>query len=140
MTDLKYAKKNYQDLRPILEALSRHDFHISVENEPYTRFVAEWLYYKDYKGRPVYYIAHYSEQNGDLMADPEIEFSIDEISQTVEPIIFRNDYAGRFDEVYREIGGKVMYSKSLRISLDSFLHTWLRNLKHQGFIKLIEAM
>lgn len=120
MTELKHAKQNYQDLRPILEALSRHDFHISVENEPYTRLAAEYLYFSDYKGRPVYYIAHYSTQNGDLMADPEIEFAV--------------------DEVYKDVDGQMMYSQRLRVSLDAFLHTWLKNLKRQGFIKLIERM
>ena len=140
MTELKHAKQNYRDLRPILEALSRHDFHISVENEPYTRRVAEFLYFSDYKGRPVYYIAHYSTQNGDLMADPEIEFAVDEAAQTVEPVLFRNDYAGRYDEVYKDVDGQMMYSQHLRVSLDEFLHTWLKNLKRQGFIKLIERM
>lgn len=140
MTELKHAKQNYQDLRPILEALSRHDFHISVENEPYTRLAAEFLYFSDYKGRPVYYIAHYSTQNGDLMADPEIEFAVDEAAQTVEPVLFRNDYTGSYDEVYKEVDGQMMYSQRLRVSLDAFLHTWLKNLKRQGFIKLIERM
>ena len=140
MTELKHAKQNYQDLRPVLEALSRHDFHISVENEPYTRLAAEFLYFSDYKGRPVYYIAHYSELNGDLMADPEIEFAVDEAEQPREPILFRNDYAGRYEEVYREVDGQLMYSQRLRANLDEFLHIWLQNLKRQGFIKLIEEM
>lgn len=140
MTELKHAKQNYQDLRPILGALSRSDNHISVENEPYTRLAAEYLYFRDYKGRPVYYIAHYSTQNGDLMADPEIEFAVDEAAQTVEPVLFHNDYTGSYDEVYKEVNGQMMYSQRLRVSLDEFLHIWLKNLKRQGFIKLIERM
>jgi hypothetical protein len=140
MTELKHAKQNYQDLRPILEALPRHDFHISVENEPYTRLAAEFLYFSDYKGRPVYYIAHYSEQNGNLMADPEIEFAVDEAEQTIEPVLFCNDYTGSYDEVYKEVDGQMMYSQRLRVNLDEFLHIWLKNLKQQGFIKLIKEM
>ena len=88
----------------------------------------------------MYYIAHYSEQNGDLMADPEIEFAVDEDAQTIEPVLFRNDYTGSYDEVYKEVNGQMMYSQRLRVSLDEFLHIWLKNLKQQGFIKLIKEM
>lgn len=34
----------------------------------------------------------------------------------------------------------MMYSQRLRVSLDEFLHIWLKNLKQQGFIKLIKEM
>lgn len=84
--------------------------------------------------------AHYSEQNGDLMADPEIEFAVDEAEQTIEPVLFRNDYTGSYDEVYKEVDGQMMYSQRLRVNLDEFLHIWLKNLKQQGFIKLIKEM
>ncbi len=140
MTELKYAKQNYKDLQPIFSALRRNDFYIKVENEPYTRFAAEFLCYGDHKGRPVFYIAHTFVQNGDLMFDPEVRFSIDEAEQTVEPLSFRNDCAGSYEEVYKEIDGKLMYSQRRRAELDDFLHKWLINLKHQGFIKLIEAL
>ena len=140
MEKLKFAKQNYSEMRPILDALKRRDNHISVENEPYTRFAAECLCFTDYKDRPVYYIAHYSEQNGDLMADPEIEFAVDEAAQTIEPRLYRSDYAGRYDEVYKEKNGDLMYSRRLRASLDDALHYWLANLRRQGFIKLIEEL
>lgn len=89
---------------------------------------------------PVYYIAHYSELNDDLMADPEIEFAVDEAAQTIEPVLFRNDYTGSYDEVYKDVDGQMMYSQRLRVSLDEFLHIWLKNLNQQGFIKLIKEM
>lgn len=140
MKELTFAKQNYKDLRPLLEALARHDNYISVENAPYLRFAAEYLYYSDYKGRPVYYMAHRDVQNGDLMADPEIDFAVDEAAQTIEPLLFRNDYIGAYDEVYKEVNGQTVYSPSRRASLDEFLHDWLQNLKRQGFMKLINEM
>ena len=43
-------------------------------------------------------IAHYGEQNGDLMADPEMTFTI--VVGEYYPISFRNDYLGRYQEVF----------------------------------------
>ena len=43
-------------------------------------------------------IAHYGEQNGDLMADPEMTFTI--VGREYYPISFRNDYLGRYQEVF----------------------------------------
>lgn len=134
MTALRHATTNYRAVKPILDSIDRNGGYISIENEPYTRLAAERLGWNDYKGRPVYYIAHYSEMNGDLMADPCVEFSVDHETGAIEPQNYRNDYMGRFDEVYIEKDGKTLYSQRLRVSLDEFMHTWLRNIKEQGFI------
>ena len=82
-------------------------------------------------------ISHTGIQNGDLMRDPEMVFQI--ISQEgitlAEPLSFRNDYMGVYQEVYRynDHGQPSHVDKSLKAELKSFARMWFRNLKHQGF-------
>lgn len=137
MTTLRHATTNYREIKPLLDAIDSKDGYISIENEPYIRLAGERLEWYDYKGRPVYYIAHYSEMNGDLMVDPCVEFAVDHEAGTVEPLNYRNDYMGKFDEVYIERDGKTLYSQRLRVSIDDFLWHWLKNIKEQGFFDKI---
>ena len=73
-------------------------------------------------------IAHYYEQNGDLVADPEITARINFDNSTAEALTFQN-FMG-FRAVYPE--GKNINLK-LKKTLNSFLNYWLTNLKEQGF-------
>jgi len=75
-------------------------------------------------------MTHYGEQNGDLMADPDMEIKIYKEQQTAEALSFQNDYMGIYQVVYPE-AGKV-YPK-LKKELNTFLNQWLSNLKIQGF-------
>ena len=77
-------------------------------------------------------IAHNFIQNGDLMADPDMEVKIDLSSRTAEALTFQNDCLGVYQVVYPE-PGKVCLA--LKRSLNQFLGTWLDNLKLQGFLK-----
>ena len=49
-------------------------------------------------------IAHYGEQSGDLMADPEMEFTI--IGGDYYPISFRNDYLCKHNSIFEDDGIK----------------------------------
>lgn len=134
MTELKHATTNYKALLPFIEGMNDDNNHRRFLSGAYMPLVVEWLYYSDYKGRPVFSLAHYSELNGDLMRDPEMTVSIDFTSGKVEPQTWRNDYIGRNDEVYKtDCNGQLLYSQRLRTSLDEFLWLWLKNLKNQGF-------
>jgi len=75
-------------------------------------------------------LTHYGEQNGDLMADPDMEIKIYKENQTAEALSFQNDYMGVYQIVYPE-AGKV-YPK-LKKELNIFLNQWLTNLFTQGF-------
>lgn len=84
----------------------------------------------------VWSLAHYGEQNGDLMADPMMDFLVTP-SQFVYPICFRNDYAGIYDEaVYFEGGRLSKYCFSTYNSLRSFSEIWLRNIEQQQLLKV----
>lgn len=58
-------------------------------------------------------LAHYGKQNGDLMADPDMEFEIGE--DYIKPLTYQNDYMGYFTD-----------------NPDTeFANMWLRNIKEQ---------
>lgn len=80
-------------------------------------------------------IGHYSEQNGDLMSDPQMEIRVRSeklLPGTCEALTFRNDYAGLFQEVYPD---ETHVRPILKKELNGFLKMWLNNLKSQGFYK-----
>ena len=83
-------------------------------------------------------ICHYGEQNGDLMRDPDMVFEIHAWADApaAEPLSFRNDYMGLLQEVYRydDHGRKTHVNAQLKQELTSFVRTWFKNLKDQGFL------
>ena len=76
-------------------------------------------------------VAHYSLQNGDLMADPEMEFTI--VCGDYYPISFRNNYLGRNDNVFGEDG----INLALQADLTAFANQWMRNIAVQQNIQKI---
>jgi len=49
-------------------------------------------------------IAHYYEQNGDLMRDPEMTFAVDNKKQTLTPLTYTQDNMGLYQDVYDDNG------------------------------------
>lgn len=79
-----------------------------------------------------YYIAisHYYEQNGDLVPDPDMILRVDISMEIVEALVYR-DYRTE-DEVYDNYMNPERFSPKMKKSQNSFLETWLKNLKKQG--------
>ena len=75
-------------------------------------------------------MAHNFVQNGDLMADPDMEIRIDVENKVAEALTFQQDSLAIYQEVYPEPG---MVNVRLKRELNSFLNQWLNNLKMQGF-------
>lgn len=135
MKPTRYASCNYKRLLPLIQGMGEDDNHRRYESAGFMPLVIEYLYTADRHGNPIFSISHYGEQNGDMMADPDMELAIDFTAGTVEPLTFRNDYMGMYQEVYkRNAAGQLVYSPRLRSSLDDFLRQWLGNIKEQGFI------
>ena len=76
-------------------------------------------------------IAHYGEQNGDLMADPEMTFTI--VDGKYYPISFKNDYVGRYQEVfdYDEDGKPEAIDIKLQSNLTDFANAWMKSIQEQ---------
>src|SRR5712691_6013333 len=104
---------------------------ISIENEPWMRLVIEVLPEPGPDGHPVLSVAHYGEQNGDPMRDPEIlaEVIIDKDGRRLWPFYYRNDYvpAERRNR-WRDGDGSVMCLPTVTKDLETFMRTWDENL------------
>ncbi len=83
-------------------------------------------------------VAHNYLQNGDVMADPDMQMEIADFLRGPElyPYTFQQD-PGIYQEIYTlDETGKV---KGVRVKLQkelrSFVRTWGANLRKQGFLK-----
>jgi hypothetical protein len=96
-------------MRMILNILSRAGgWHpslcLKIENLPYTELVIEAIDEPGPIGLPAISFAHYGEQNGDLMRDPEMCFKLAvQNGPELVPFYYRNDLAG-IEQWSRNIG------------------------------------
>lgn len=78
-------------------------------------------------------LAHNYVQEGDVMADPDMEIAIYHAGRMAEALTFQQD-PGIYHEVYEydDDGRKVRVNIRMKIELNTFLVQWLKNLKMQG--------
>ena len=79
-----------------------------------------------------YSVAHYYEQNGDLMADPDMTFYRTEDGQFY-PCSFQQDSLAVYQEglEIREDGTIVSLHETVQASQADFANTWMRNIADQ---------
>jgi hypothetical protein len=79
-------------------------------------------------------IAHYYEQNGDLMADPDLVVEV--IRQTGEwlPVSFQQDNLGIYREAVTVQGDGLVVRSRLVDDLRQFMRIWDSALREQGFV------
>ena len=116
--------------------------YLRLENPPFMRLVIEVIGGPYPNGAYELSIAHYSEQNGDAMRDPEITFLVVPLaeSSTWTPLTYENSYLGAYQivaEVSREGLIKVKQSPWMK-ELRCFANQWDLNIKHQGFMEVFE--
>jgi len=80
-------------------------------------------------------LAHNGIQNGDVMADPDVQVKIYPEMKAAEALTFQNDYLGIYQEVYPEPG---KYYPKLKKELNEFLNDWLKNMIEVQEYKLAE--
>jgi hypothetical protein len=112
---------------------------IKIENEPYMVLCIEWIG-TGLRGFPLVSIAHYFEQNGDLMRDPDIEAEYDAVTDNWFPLSFRQDSTGTMQEVSRVHQGRVQVDKRPYEQLRLFMVVWDRNIREQGFLTEAKRM
>lgn len=81
-------------------------------------------------------VAHYYEQNGDLMRDPDMEFL--KVGVDFYPVYFRQDGGGARETeaaVYDSDGKIESYDLKVQAKLASFADQWMRNIKEQQNLK-----
>jgi hypothetical protein len=77
-------------------------------------------------------IAHYYEQNGDLMADPEMIIIYSKALDVFFASYFKQDNLGiEEDSIIMEQGEIKGYRAKMQADHAAFANLWLRNIKHQ---------
>jgi hypothetical protein len=123
------------DTRGGLEALK--DRPIRLEVPGFMRLVIEHVGTGPRSGELVS-VAHYGEQNGDLMRDPEIVFEV--ADGQWQPVSIQQDYVGSYREaVVGGADGKVYVRPAEVRDIAAFARIWDRNIKHQGFVDAAEV-
>ncbi|MGH9607443.1 MAG: DUF6908 domain-containing protein [Terracidiphilus sp.] len=115
----------------------RPTLYLKIENPPYMALVIEAVPEPGPLGAPAISIAHYGEQNGDLMRDPEMCFELSKpplCGAELSSFYFRNDYLGveQFSR-YRD-GDNYVFVSGLYQQHETFARQWDRNIRAQGFL------
>ncbi len=123
----------------ILQAASplRTGFHFRIENAPWQPLVIEDIQQRGPNGLPVISVAHYGEQNGDLMRDPEMLFELARRGDEIElsPYYWRNDYVGIEEYSAIEQEDHWLVFTDLKRRHCEFAKTWDANLRAQGYLE-----
>jgi hypothetical protein len=99
------------------------EFHLQLEHLPYLPLVIE-------RHRNEVAVMHYFIQQGDVMMDPELTFSLPAWS----PTSITQHPVGVYRQVYVMVNGRQMMNPRLLRELEAFARTWAQNLRAQGFI------
>jgi hypothetical protein len=100
---------------------SQLDFHVRFEMPGYQRLVIE-------RHGELISVAHYFEQNGDLVSDPEVELHYPTWTPTAitQSIGYRR-------EKFIEREGQTFVDAKFHREVSSFLSMWARNIQAQGW-------
>ena len=111
-------------------------FAISIKNKPYMRLAIEGIGCSP-DGRQLVSVAHYYEQGGDLMRDPEMTFLV--ALEGWLPVTFQQDGGmPLYQEAIIFDGSRVLTRPKLFRQLKSFARTWNKNIGEQGFVEAAE--
>ena len=109
--------------------------YLRIENAPYMALVIEATGESGPMGLPVLSVAHYCEQNGDLMRDPEMCLELASDAESIlDPFYFRNDYLGVEQWSRNLVRGQYIALTALHEHHKRFAIEWDNNLRLQGFL------
>ena len=114
----------------------RPTLYLKIDNPPYMALVIEAMREPGPLGLPALSIAHYGEQNGDLMRDPEMCFELSKPvggKLTLDPYCWRNDYIAVEQFSRMIVRGHYIALPGLHSQQERFAAAWDKNLGLQGF-------
>ena len=119
--------------------------YLCIENPPFMRLVIEVISPLFPNGICELSVAHYGEQNGDAMRDPELTFLVipsENGEWQWQPLSFLNDYVGihQLAAEHDNFAHLRVCDAKLSKELSEFAEMWDRNVKHQGFIEAFHRM
>ena len=124
----KRAKKVMDELTGYIDGANDHK---KIDNTNGTFMPVHVEHIGPCKLGQIFSVAHYYEQNGDLMRDPDMEF-IKGGDDEYYPISFRQDAPFVRDEpVNWEADDIVSYSEASQTALVRFANMWMKNIKEQ---------
>ena len=116
----------------------RPTLYVKIENPPYMALVIEAVPEPGPLNLPAISVAHYGEQDGDLMRDPEMCFELAKPPLSgvgLSAYYYRNDYLGvEQHSRYRE-GNDYVFVPDLYEQHGSFAELWDCNLRDQRFLE-----
>jgi len=127
----KLNKQSTQTMNKMVEMLE--DGYIKIDNNTGSFMALSFEQIFENEKFKIYSVAHYYEQNCDLMADPEMCFILDKTSAEYFPSYFKMDgFLGREEESVLIEHGTI---KGLRTKMQAdhttFANMWLKNIKYQ---------
>lgn len=133
---MKMSKNVYEMIYSKLQQIGILDETGKMQAE-YMKFVSEGLMDLNVDNllNDMIALAHNGIQNGDVMADPDVQVQIYPETKSAEALTFQNDYLGLYQEVYDE--GKC--NESLKKDLNEFLSDWLETIIEVQEYKLAET-
>lgn len=128
-------EKNFDRLMAIAPGLDEKLINYKSGDEIYGKSVSRGymdlnfeLLFKD-KGGFHFAMSHYYKENGDMIADPDMEILINIEHRTIEALHFQDRF--HYEEVYDDKISRKRVDKKEQISQNNFLGEWLKNLKKQ---------
>jgi hypothetical protein len=114
--------------------------YLKIDNPPYMELVIEAMDESGPCGLPSLSVAHYGEQNGDLMRDPEMCFELGFAGGAhLNCFYYRNDYVG-IEQWSRFISdGNYAYHTELHRQHQEFAKLWDKNLRSQRFAEVFHT-
>jgi hypothetical protein len=120
------------------------DRPIRIEMKGYDRLCIEHVGNAPTDGLVLVSVAHYFEQNGDLMSDPEMTFEVNPsddkengwLSGSWRPASITQSPMGVYREaVFRDDAGRTLIRPKLVAELKGFARMWNRNIGEQGYLE-----
>jgi hypothetical protein len=115
----------------------RPSLYLKIENPPYMELVIEAVDESGPCGLPALSVAHYGEQNGDLMRDPEMCFELGFAGGAhLNPFYWRNDYVAieQWSRFIEE--ANYCFHRRHHQQHERFAKNWDNNLRLQGFAEV----
>jgi hypothetical protein len=126
---IKISKQAKCVLDQLTEGLTESSHHRKIDNTPgFMSVHVEHIGQCDLG--PMFSVAHYYEQNGDLMKDPDMTFLRGEDGQYY-PLEFQQDPVIYQCAVEWEDGKIARVNQKLQRDLAKFAGMWMRNIKAQ---------
>jgi len=109
--------------------------YLKIANPPYLQLVIEAVDESGPMGLPAISVAHYGQQNGDLMRDPEMCFELVR-EDRLDPYYWRNDYVAVEQWSRNIVRDRYLCLVQLHEQHKHFAKTWDDNLSSQGFAEV----